>query len=239
MREPVGELPALHPHGRRARIEHRHAENDGAGLGHRARHELGNARCWMLRVGVHGERVRVAFGRCGADAVQHGGTLAAIFREHQHSQAWIRGGELAQPLCSAIRASVDHDPHRVPELPRAAHSFVHCRTGVVARDEDEMCCGPLRHGDAARVRRGGRPRECPLQRACARRNPSNRRQARGSGRTLRASSSDLVSVRRDGYALRRYAQDPRGAGKHYEKQQKRSSRPLSHGTGECRNRRRC
>jgi ABC-type antimicrobial peptide transport system ATPase subunit len=92
----------------------------------------------MLAVGIHGQGMRVAQRRRLRDAFEHRRTLAAVFRQHDHPQAVVAGGQRLQLLGGAVGAAIDHHPHRRPLRPRCPYRVQHAGTRVVAGNQDEM-----------------------------------------------------------------------------------------------------
>jgi len=64
--------------------------------------------------------------------------LALVGRQNDDTQAGVRRGQGLRAFASAIGAAVDHHPHRVPALARAAHRVEQHRAGVVARDDHQV-----------------------------------------------------------------------------------------------------
>jgi len=64
-----------------------------AGQALRGGHEGGNQLGRVLAVRIHGQRVREAGGGSLADAFEHGGALAAVFRQNDDVQAGIFAGQ--------------------------------------------------------------------------------------------------------------------------------------------------
>jgi len=95
----------------------------------------------MLAVGIHDEDVGETVRRRGAQAVEHGGALAAVLVPADDPQSVLRLAELAQRFAGSVRAAVDDDPNGLPMASRVGDRVEKLCAGVVAGNQNEVSFG--------------------------------------------------------------------------------------------------
>ncbi len=80
----------------------------------------------------------VALARCPGDAFQHGTAFAPVAGEDEYTQPRLPGRKILKLHRAPVGTAIDHDPDRLPLLTGRRDGFENPRSGVVARDENQM-----------------------------------------------------------------------------------------------------
>ena len=113
-------------------------------LARRAGHELADPVGRMLPVGVQHKDMREAVALRGAEPLEDGAPFPSIFRELDQAGIRIAGCECAHGGGRTVGAAVHDDPDWRPDIACLSYGpEEQIGSGIVGRDQDEMCAGSL------------------------------------------------------------------------------------------------